>query len=629
MTMAAARGRRGWIRLVIFVALYLMLLQSLSECVLVLYLYGIGRVDGTMAPSLILSLVASFLSVPFVVLHAILSWQYMRMRGLNIPKTSLHTACFYLPRIMVVLWLASSAAGLVVVSKQATCYPGLRTHHLWQIGISCYLHRVAVLIAVLAFITACVLFFSFQVCKRPYDVSLLGLYAPQRSPRDGSIFSESTWESETLKHEIFYLCRHPDAGPGNGELYWSPNDSSLFEKPVRPPSIRYPGAARPRPQLRVNTNPASIRPEIATSPVDSSPKVSPVADSSKRSNSVRSAVSPLSRNPSMSSSLQPGTESTLSRPAIPESSGIPDVPEFPTKPKHERQKSSVSSRKFLPKTLPDSLPLSEDPQIRALSSPTLSADTDSEAQNRDDSSKSLASAANAVLAPSTDSSPTSAANVGSNQDTPTPKRHTNLGDSPPVLPPLPLVVRKSRTSYIEPPRSIHHPHHPHYIPPPPNYMGHGHGHGRPQTAENGRIKRRNTNHPINYHHYHSVHHPSPYNSRVEQSHLPRHTQSYHFNHHPRHPQPGYLRRFHSHQYHRFDPSRTLPPIPRSDDVAIVYPSTRRPRSSTYGGISSVAEIGPNRKASLNLGPGGISLEEDHDIDTNTYRGAERTSMHGL
>lgn len=58
ITMAAARGRRGWIRLVIFVALYLMLLQSLSECVLVTYLYGTGRVDGTMTPSLILGLVA-------------------------------------------------------------------------------------------------------------------------------------------------------------------------------------------------------------------------------------------------------------------------------------------------------------------------------------------------------------------------------------------------------------------------------------------------------------------------------------------------------------------------------------------------------------------------------------------
>ncbi|KKA21797.1 hypothetical protein T310_4142 [Rasamsonia emersonii CBS 393.64] len=625
--MAAARGRRGWIRLVIFVALYLMLLQSLSECVLVTYLYGTGRVDGTMTPSLILGLVASFLSVPFVVFHSILSWQYKKMRGFNIPRTPLHTACSYLPRIMIVVWLASSVAGLVVVSKQATCHSRLGTHHLWQAGISCSLHRVAIVIAVLAFITACALFFSFQVCERPYDASLLGLYAPQRPPRDGSILSESTWESETLKHEIFYLCRHPDAGPGNGELYWSPNHSSIFEQPVRPPSIRYPGAARLRPQLSVNTNPASIRPEIASSPVDSSPKTSPVGDSSEGSNSVGNGVSPLSRNPSMSSSWQLGTESALTKASPPE---LPDVPEVPAKPKHERQKSSVSSRKFLPKTLTNFVALSEDPEIRALSSPPLSADTDSETQGSDDSSATAA-----VSEPNTDSSPTSAANMDSNQGNNLPSSNSSPRDPAPVLPPQPLVVRKSRTSYIEPPpRSIHHPHHPNYIPPPPRPMGHGHGHGRPMTPDNGIIKRRNTNHPIGYHPHHSVRPPRPRYPRVEPSHLPRHTQSHHYNHRPRRPLPDYPRRFHSHhQYPRFDPSRTLPPIPRCDDFAIVYPSTRRPRSSTYGGISTLAEtgLGASKKAartSLNLASG-ISIEEDHDLETNTYRGAERTSMHGL
>jgi hypothetical protein len=65
-TIAATRVRRGWIRPVIFVSLYLMLLLSLAECALVLYLYSMGRVDGTMTPSLILGLVAVCFSRSFL-----------------------------------------------------------------------------------------------------------------------------------------------------------------------------------------------------------------------------------------------------------------------------------------------------------------------------------------------------------------------------------------------------------------------------------------------------------------------------------------------------------------------------------------------------------------------------------
>ncbi|KAF5015096.1 hypothetical protein F66182_13689, partial [Fusarium sp. NRRL 66182] len=232
------RSRQAWIRAVIFVGLYLILLLSLTQSALVLYLYGTAQVDGLMTPSLIIGLIAAFLSVPFVVIHTILSWQYRRAPGLNMPRNALHMACSHLPRVMVAMWLAASVAGLVVVSKQPTCVASTATQQYWKAGLSCQIHRGTVILETLAFISTSALFFCFQVCERPYDSSLLGLYTPRRPIRDGSIFSESSWESETLKNEIFYLCRHPDAGPGNGELYWSPNDSSLFETPVRPPSIR-------------------------------------------------------------------------------------------------------------------------------------------------------------------------------------------------------------------------------------------------------------------------------------------------------------------------------------------------------------------------------------------------------
>ena len=52
------KNRGAWTRVVIFISLYVLLLESLIEWVLILYLYGIKRVDSKMMPSLILSLIA-------------------------------------------------------------------------------------------------------------------------------------------------------------------------------------------------------------------------------------------------------------------------------------------------------------------------------------------------------------------------------------------------------------------------------------------------------------------------------------------------------------------------------------------------------------------------------------------
>lgn len=52
------RSRQAWIRSVIFVGLYLILLLSFTQCALVLYLYGTAQVDGLMMPSLIIGLIA-------------------------------------------------------------------------------------------------------------------------------------------------------------------------------------------------------------------------------------------------------------------------------------------------------------------------------------------------------------------------------------------------------------------------------------------------------------------------------------------------------------------------------------------------------------------------------------------
>lgn len=55
--MSPKRGG-AWTKVMIFVSLYVLLLESLIEWAVVLYLYGNKSVDSKMAPSLIFSLVA-------------------------------------------------------------------------------------------------------------------------------------------------------------------------------------------------------------------------------------------------------------------------------------------------------------------------------------------------------------------------------------------------------------------------------------------------------------------------------------------------------------------------------------------------------------------------------------------
>jgi hypothetical protein len=91
----------------------------------------------------------SMVSIPFIILHTVLFSQHKRRAGATIPHHPLHTACSYLPRAMIVLWLAAAVAGLLVVSKQPGCITEQGTYEFWQAGIGCNLHRTIVVIAVL------------------------------------------------------------------------------------------------------------------------------------------------------------------------------------------------------------------------------------------------------------------------------------------------------------------------------------------------------------------------------------------------------------------------------------------------------------------------------------------------
>ncbi|KAL4991638.1 hypothetical protein BDW68DRAFT_184801 [Aspergillus falconensis] len=350
-TMSPKRGG-AWTKVAIFVSLYVLLLQSLIEWVLVLYLYGNKHVDSKMAPSLIFALIASFLAMALVILHSFLAWQYNRVLGYASQKAMLHAVCTYILRLTTIVWLGASVAGLAVVSQQAYCLPDGSPDFFWNVGVSCALHRAVVIVSVLSFLTVCLYFCSRELCERPYDVSLLGVYSHQRSSRHGSILSASTLYSEKgLKRNVLCVCRHPEVTYGRAPYMTSSNDSGDSKSM---PSIRQSAPIRSTSFLRFSPDPESEAEYLSGTPA----------------------------TPSTQSELQPSVSRTPSTATAQDrfhaqKQALPELPGAAMRPQstHTRNQSSLSSlSRFLPKSLTVSVPLSSDPQIRALADATTHVD---------------------------------------------------------------------------------------------------------------------------------------------------------------------------------------------------------------------------------------------------------------
>lgn len=84
----------------------------------------------------------------------------------------------------------------------------------------------------------------------------------------------------------------------------------------------------------------------------------------------------------------------------------------------------------------------------------------------------------------------------------------------------------------------------------------------------------------------------------------------------------------------YDPSRSAPAlsaVSRRSDVEIIYPSTRRARSSTHGGqsgpLSCILEsTDPRSSVDSRRVSAAVSDIRRNVIDQSTYRGANRTSI---
>ncbi|KAJ5665277.1 uncharacterized protein N7477_007725 [Penicillium maclennaniae] len=611
------RKEGTWTKLVIFVSLYCLILESILEWVLVLYLYGNHYVDSKMTLSLVLSLVSSFFSVPLVSLQSLVAWQYNKIGGFGEKKTVLHNVCTYVYRLCVMLWLATCVTGLVVAAPQIYCLPLGSDATYWRVGISCAFHRASVIVAVVTLITVCTLYCARELCDRPYDVSLIGIYKhkPRQILEDGSIFSSHSWDSdETLKNEILNLCRQHD-GMGNGEPWYI---DPLANKVNCHPSIKHPAPVRLRPQLTVNTEPGSIYGEIVSgvtvSPDDTWPRHSPGGQT------VASDFYPISRT---STVLTSDSRHLLSDMTVPQ---VPEIPEQYTRgPTHKRGKSSLSSlRKFLPKSFPLSLPLSSDPQIRALADPNAASDVEKQVVTPS-IKDGIESITKEKLSNSSDSSLQSTGVQSTTPITPAfvrseaPARTMtmNSADAPEVvplqdLPTEPVKVHRSQTTSF----SIHHPRHPNYIPGPV-----------PSRNYPMACRQNTTILPA---------HTDMRRGNCRQAPLmqmPTRSNSYQFDqqYNPRHSQSQYQKVFSSQlphwgSQHMYDPSRSAPSlsaVSRRNDVEIIYPSTRRARSSTHGGpsnpLSCILES-TDPRFSVD------SHRMNAAISQNTYRGANRTSM---
>ncbi|KAL3250812.1 hypothetical protein ABHI18_010992 [Aspergillus niger] len=604
-----------WTKVVIFISLYVMLFDSFIEWAIVLYLYGIRRVDSKMTPSLVLALVASFFTVPLVALHSLLAWQYNKVVGFASQKALLNAACTYILRLTILIWIAASAAGLVLVSQQVYCLADNGGGDFWKIGISCALQRASVIVSIISFVTVCLFFCSRELCERPYDISLLGVYKPQLSSYDDKMSASSTMGSHvSLENDIYHVCRRPDVTFGR-DLYLSSSSNSI----CKAGSIEHPASVYEKPHLKLDT-----KCEAETSGIYSGTTLS--VDGTPSKNSSRDGTnSDVSSNASTTppkAALRAPFDSY--RPA--------ELAELPGSPQIKNQRHQASGSPFfrlLPKVFASQISLSSDPDILALAGPDSGTDVEQPAEEKStemieppptpkrEYAPGHPLASSPVELPFPSSPPVERSMFAMTNSNPELKSSRSEGstlprsissssaDAPEVVAPEPLRIQRSNTSHTAPITSQYNfsrPKPPAVPPIPPRQPNHSY---QGSLLQHGRSRRQNSIRS-------SGRRSQVY--RFEACQIPRHTQS---QYHPQ--QSRYTRRSY------FDTHRRMPSRRRRNDVEIVYSSTRRPRSNTCGGFGTTSSLDCIRES-------GASVDEPEDIfaDGNTYRGTTRTaSAHGM
>ena len=66
----------------------------------------------------------------------------------TIPRPRLQSITTGTPRLLIAVWMASAAAGLVVAARQPSCVATIKAKATWEVGSSCMIHRTSVGLAV-------------------------------------------------------------------------------------------------------------------------------------------------------------------------------------------------------------------------------------------------------------------------------------------------------------------------------------------------------------------------------------------------------------------------------------------------------------------------------------------------
>lgn len=327
---------------------------------------------------------------------------------------------------------------------------------------------------------------------------------------------------------------------------------------------------------------------------------------------------------------------------------VPKVPAIPEQyTNHKRGKSSLSSlRRFLPKSFPLSLPLSSDPQIRALADPNAASDVEKQVVTPSTTKESFQATKTEIVSTKNPKSSSSSLKTTENADsvnqrTPKSEGHVrtftmNSADAPEVVPdPVlaePAKVRRSQTASLGlSVRSTNHSHHPEYTTGPMNPRRYS-----LSCRQNSNVL------PLSVE---PVGRPSSRQSTILQ--YPVRSASYQFDksHPPRHTQNQYHPQYYSQptpapsptrwgSQRSFSPNQIIHSVPRRNDVEIIYPSTRRPRSGTHGNgnfsgpLSCIMESASSPRASVDEihFTAATGDAPRNVIDQTTYRGTNRTSM---
>ncbi|KAF7507598.1 hypothetical protein GJ744_010268 [Endocarpon pusillum] len=370
-------------RLVV-VGLYSLLLTSLAETVIVLDLFATQSVDTTISASLILSFVGSQLSLLFLLVHSLLARRQRLAIVYNHFRSSLGFICRFLPRLLIMLWMIAAAVGIIVAARQPKCLPGHVMQPFWQIGLSCQLHRANVGIAVVAFVSTCIVFCCIEVSNRPYQASLMGITQADSDDICGlkSSHSDVSWSS-TSSADSLTREKQYNYGPSDLELrasdraQWIQKQNSVSSRPaVYPPILRYSSTGplslpgyfyldrRTAASLSQIPYPHSHRSGSVSSTATSLPFALGDSYSLSPFSRAGSTVSTISRSTS-GTSVRKSPLSTMRR------ASEPEVPVIPAKFIHTNKKPRLQRSPTLPCSWSPSLthaPLSADPAIRAFSS---------------------------------------------------------------------------------------------------------------------------------------------------------------------------------------------------------------------------------------------------------------------